>query len=183
MSEIIKSVSESDLRKSYKDFCNARERTVADGQEAIGKAIAFGKLLYEKKEQIKHGEFGPLLEKIGVSASEASRLMRLANLPLVASLNDCDSLKDAYYATGILVKSEPAQLTNGSAGNGEQRAEQTFLRPIQSCCHWFAAHPITEQTPIEDKRIVYKELQPIAELYARLAADIAASESGSFKAP
>jgi hypothetical protein len=86
------------------------------GQAAVQDAVDIGTKLNEAKDLLGHGRWLKWFHATFRlrSYETAQRWMRLANLSLVTDLKDCQNLKEAYYAVGILAR--PAIVVDEKAG-------------------------------------------------------------------
>jgi hypothetical protein len=77
----------------------------ADFRQSVEGIVAAGQHLAEAKEQVDHGEFGPLLERIGISGSTARKLMAIAEHPVISDRSHWNVLPPSwttlYTLTGV----------------------------------------------------------------------------------
>lgn len=88
-----KSLSDADLDQKIRGQITMIDRAVVEVKKckksAVISAWRAGQFLIEKKARIGHGNWGPWLEKIGISPSSAKNYMRIANQ--IASTVDLES--------------------------------------------------------------------------------------------
>jgi hypothetical protein len=103
------------------------------GRAAIIAAIECGKLLNKAKDSVKHGEWQKwLLDNCGnISHDTANKWMGLAKNAHVRNLEDCDSLRKAYIACGLL----PCPTSKTKAiGTAEVDIFDSFVSQIVKVC-------------------------------------------------
>jgi Protein of unknown function (DUF3102) len=77
----------------------------ADLRRSVESVIAAGRHLREAKEQVDHGEWTPLLDRIGISGGTARKLMAIAADPVISDRSHVNVLPPSWgtlYALSLV---------------------------------------------------------------------------------
>jgi hypothetical protein len=124
--------------------------------QAAASMIAAGKELAAAKAELPHGQFGPLLDELGLSARMAQRFMRVAAHPVLGNATRVTHLPAAIGTLDELTRWDPAELAeaidSGEITTTTTRAEaQSTRRQVEpaspaTCCG-FPVHPALALIP------------------------------------
>jgi hypothetical protein len=91
-------------RRSAEEFV----RLITDRRaRAVENIVAIGQYLREAKEELDHGEFGPMLERIGFSEGTARKYMAIAAHPAISNRSNWNALPPSWTTLYELTKSPP----------------------------------------------------------------------------
>lgn len=106
-----------EINSKFGEAIRLAGESARSGKAAIVAAIECGKLLNKAKDSVKHGEWEKwLLDNCGdISQETARKWMVLAKSNHGGNLEDCNGLRQAYIACGILPEAMPKQRAIGTA--------------------------------------------------------------------
>lgn len=117
-------------REAHRQAVDAEKLVVESGRKSIAAAIAAGEALKTAKGLLVHGKWTAWVGKFvpQMSKETAQRYMRLAESSHVTDLAECETLRQAYIATGILKEQEgagkpPKTKSGGKAGKSTDSTE------------------------------------------------------------
>jgi Protein of unknown function (DUF3102) len=100
-------------RRSAEEFV----RLITDRRaRAVENIVAIGQYLREAKEELDHGEFGPMLERIGFSEGTARKYMAIAAHPAISNRSNWNALPPSWTTLYELTKSPPDVIEARIAG-------------------------------------------------------------------
>jgi len=98
---------------------------------AVDNIITAGNELLNAKSVLPHGQFGPLLDKLGLSRQTANRFMRVANNPVLANRSPVGGLPAAVSVLDVLTQLDDDELESalesGTVTSATTRAEAELL--------------------------------------------------------
>ena len=85
----------------------------ADLGRAVEGIVSAGRHLIAAKADVQHGEWLPMLHRVGIDTGTASRLMQIARNPAIASSGNCQNLPTALRALHELSQLSPEAIESG----------------------------------------------------------------------
>lgn len=159
-----------DINCKFGEAIRLAGESAKSGQSAIVAAIACGHLLIKAKTLVGHGKWEKwLLDNCGdISQMTATKWMRLAKLNHGLDLSNCQTLRQAYIACGILP--EPKK-TERAIGTAEIDIFVSFVSQIVRDCdriEELAQGVDLAQMPEERKAEARAAIAKVKELEGRL---------------
>lgn len=133
----------------------------ADLGRAVEGIVAAGRNLIKAKADVRHGEWLPMLKKIGISRQAAHQLMTLAENPAIANDRNCGHLPTAARALYELSRL-PAEEIEAGIKSGAITPDMT-IRDAKALVNPTPVEP--EPEPYEAPCIHCGETLPLSRLY------------------
>lgn len=173
MSEQLQLNLADQISRTYEESVRFAKDAQTQMNQAVALAIECGNLLQQQKDSLKHGGWLDWLREHcpEVSKRTAQRYMKLAKTSRVSHLEDANSIRQAYIATGIMPepeKPQPKEIT-------PETPTITFVRPLDRFRLWYNRRtmetPLPEWTP-QMKRILRNELRWFAQRYFEMGGNL-----------
>jgi hypothetical protein len=120
--------------RSVDDWAEVISADIRRWHEAVVEAvIATGRHLQEAKDQLDHGEWLPLLERIEIEARTAQMLMKIAGHPVISNANHGSHLPPSWRTLAELARlgdeALEAAIEDGTVRPDMTRMDATVLLP------------------------------------------------------
>ena len=154
------------LSHSNQLFESALSDFSAKLQSMLFCAWDLGQELIAAQPQVVEGEWLASLAAAGIPMQRAYVAMKIGRHYKRGELEFIDSIRQA------LLLASPGKETETETDADNKKPTAVWARHAQQVEHWFNEHPILDNTPTEEKRVVMNMLAPVGKLYNKLASEL-----------